>query len=161
MSSGFVRFKVPENFAGVAEVIINHALVFEDTPDGQSADGEEAIPHLEAAAGEFIDLYIHDDEEEPGDPYHDLLAALANEHAPYFGYCNSYTERSRGERALAQISLNADGSKDGEIRKFLDWQHGEPGNHRIETAMTYAEFNQQEIDMAIETFFGPGPTLKP
>ena len=161
MSTGYIRFRVPENTDDIEEVIVDHVLVYEDTADGHPLEGQAVIAELETSRGEMFDLYIHDDEDEPGLPFHELLTALTNEHAPYFGYCNSYTERSRGERSLAQISINANGSKGEEIRRFLDWQHGEPGEQRIEATMANAGFSQQEIDTAIETFFSPEPALKP
>lgn len=162
MASGFLRFSVPEDIAAISATVSDFYLVYEDGPEDPLV-GDDVVPVLEQMKGETIDLYIDDDEDQPGDPFHQMIEALEASRVSYFAHHDAYQERSRGVRCRAVIAYNTEGTKETRKLRFLDWQHGEPADQVIERQMANAGFDQNEIDEAMGAFFQdttPNPQMR-
>jgi hypothetical protein len=161
MSTGFVRFMVPDDVEAITTVVADCYLVYEDGPDGEVA-GDEAAAAVAESRGSMVDLYIDDDEDQPGDPFYRIIEALEVAGAPYLAYHDSYQEKSRGERFRASIAYNTEGTREHRKIRPLDWQFGEPDEQLIERQMANAGFGQADIDEAMGMFFPdftPGPKV--
>ena len=152
MPSARLVFVVPEDHAEIAEVLLEHGaegdLYGVDTADGIAA-------HLAGRVGETVGVDF--DSDEPDEPVLDMMKALDDVQAPYWGCYDGFEERSRGMRAPPRVYYNLTGEDRREIKMF--WEDGPP----VLDARTLraAGLPQATVDEIEGRFFASAAAPKP
>jgi hypothetical protein len=120
MPNSRMLFVVPENSARLAEILSEHGgyLEFEQNLDDFTDYLAERVG--QGLIAEFEDL------DDPSEPLDQFGKELEVQKAAYFGVCESYEERSRGERYEGYVVYNISGNSAGMVERNYPWREGEP-----------------------------------
>lgn len=147
MPNAKILFVIPESAGDLAALV--------DEMGGECEDSLDDVGgYLSANPGQMTSV-VFSDCENPIICVTDVTDELKKHGAPYFAVTDSFTERSRGIRFQATVTLNLSGSRSDEKSKKFPWENGEPDVN--EESLEAAGFDAEDIKAMTAKFFPDSP----
>ena len=120
MASSKMLFVVPAETAALAEILADHGGYLE-----YERDLEDFTDYLAERVGERLTAEF-EDLDDPDAALCDFARELGRQRTPFIGACDSYEERSRGDRFDGYIAYDLGGDDGKLVTAQHAWRHGDP-----------------------------------
>ena len=155
MSRAIILFLVPEDPAGIAELLAEHGA---EEGVGGCSDPEEIRDFLLARVGSLGEASF--DLDDPMEPIEALAPVLERAGSRYFATFDAFEERSRGLRVLGRAYVNLTGAPADRRELQIPWTHGAPAMD--ERTLMAGGMTRAEAEAVCDAFFPePSPGHRP